>query len=155
MTLTDDNLTVTNNCSSYSQQGNAFGTRICNQGVYQWKFKLNKVNSGLIVIGVWRIQEDKLPPTEVYFTNGNEQGYGYYLAGEKLDTTTGYSAGTKYGKKCKVEDIVHMTLDLNEMTLSFKVNDVDYGVAFDNIKQAKYRKAVWLFHKYDSVSIIE
>ena len=50
--------------------------------------------------------------------------------------------------KCKWQndgDILQMTLDLDEKKLSFKVNDEDFGVAFTNIDQRKYRLAFSTF----------
>ena len=141
--MSNDKLTIT--VSENYQKGNAFGTIICDRGVYEWKFKINTTGQPpSMIIGVWRIQDGKSPPTELYFTNGYEQGYGYYLNGEKLSITTGACTGEQYGKKCEAGDIVHMSLDLNKMELSYKVNDVDYGVAYDNIKESKYRAAVWI-----------
>ena len=48
-----------------------------------------------------------------------------------------------------------MILDLNKFTLRFKVNNVDYGIAFHNIRNAKYRAAVWLYNDDDFITIIE
>ena len=154
--LTNNDLTISNTVPY--QQGNAFGTIVCDKGMYQWKFKINRIQMGYIVIGIWRIKEDEPPPTDIFFTKGNERGYGFYLEGEKLSITHGGKTNKpteQYGKKCVTGDIVHMILDLYAMTLSFKVNDVDYGAAYDNIKEAKYRAAVWLYESSDSVTIIE
>ena len=48
-----------------------------------------------------------------------------------------------------------MMLDLDKLTLSFKVNDAVYGIAYNNIKQAKYRAAVWFWSEFDAITIIE
>ena len=152
--LKDDNLTVTNTCNI--KEGNAFGTIICEKGCYKWKFKINHVDARYpaICIGIWRMQKDKTPPTDEYFTKGKEQGYAYYLKGYKTTIERG-DCGDKYGIKCKNGDIIQMILDLDKLALSFKVNGVDYGVAFNNIKQAKYKAAIWLYHEHDSVTIFQ
>ena len=154
--LKDYDLTVTNTADS--EQGNVFGTRICEKkGMYQWKFKINHIHTDHeeMCIGIWRVEQDKIPPIDVHFPKGKEQGYAYYLIGLKTDVHTGM-AGDIYGiQSPKTGDIVHMILDLDKLTLSFKVNDVDYGVAYDNIKQAKYRAAIWFWRELDSVTIIE
>ena len=75
-----------------------------------------------------------------------------------MDICTGGSTTNrthKYGKECVAGDIVHMILDLDGMKLRFKVNDIDYGIAYRKIKKSKYRAAVWLYAKSDSVTIIE
>ena len=43
-----------------------------------------------------------------------------------------------YGKECKVNDIIHIHLDLNKLYVSFGVNNNEYGKAFD-IKKGEYR----------------
>ena len=140
--LTDNDLTITNS-GSYAH-GSAFGTIICDKGLYQWKFEINKITSGFIFIVICRIEEDPSPATDIRFAYGNQQGYGYYLKGEKFDIITVGSTNNvinKYGNKCVTGNIVHRILDLYGITLSFKVNDVDYGAAYDNIKESKYRAA--------------
>ena len=47
-----------------------------------------------------------------------------------------------------------MILDLDDLTLRFKLNDIDYSVAYKNIKPAKYKMAVWLYYEEDSVQIV-
>ena len=93
--------------------------------------------------------------TEKLFTFGKERGYGYLLSGHKVNIETGHGIGDKYGTLCKEGDTIKMTLDLHEMTVRFKVNDVDYGTAFDSIQEAKYRAAVWLCRQSDTVCIVE
>ena len=39
---------------------------------------------------------------------------------------------------CKDGDVLEMTLDLDQATLSFKVNDEDFGAVFKNIKKRSY-----------------
>eukprot|EP00483_Globobulimina_turgida_P011646 UN11668 len=41
------------------------------------------------------------------------------------------------------DDVISMTLDMDSRTLSYKINDFDYGKAFD-VKHAKYTAAVAL-----------
>ena len=36
-----------------------------------------------------------------------------------------------------------MKLDLDNLTLTFKINNVDYGIAYKNIIQRKYRMAIY------------
>ena len=48
--------------------------------------------------------------------------------------------GRSYGCECNENDIIEMTLDCNQWTLSYKINDKDFGKAFD-VKPNKYRAA--------------
>ena len=79
--LSDDDRTVTNTENRLG--GNVFGTMICETGFYEWKFQISNHTDndkvGEILIGIWRIQNDVTPPTDTYFTQGQEQGYAYYL----------------------------------------------------------------------------
>ena len=43
---------------------------------------------------------------------------------------------------CKSGDIIEMILDLNNMTLSYTVNEEQWGVAFSDIEQTTYRAVV-------------
>ena len=70
MKLTDNDLTITN--TGHYQQGNAFGKIICDKGLYQWKFKINKITSGFILIVIWRIEEDISPSTNIRVTKDTE-----------------------------------------------------------------------------------
>ena len=104
------------------------------------------------LIGIWRIQSHP-PQTDTLFTSGKNKGYTFDLTGEKTDPKDGYCHGLKYGIDCVDGDVIEMILDLTQLTLSFKINDIDYGVAYENIIKDKYRLGVWLYKK-DSVSII-
>ena len=45
----------------------------------------------------------------------------------------------KYGKICKVNDIIIMTYDTEKQTLTYMINDKDYGIKHDNIPDGEYR----------------
>ena len=47
-----------------------------------------------------------------------------------------------------------MILDLSALTLSYRVNGVDQGIAFENIERTKYRAVVSVFEMGDSVKLI-
>ena len=54
---------------------------------------------------------------------------------------------TRYGQSFdKINDILTMTLDLKQYTLSYSLNGKDFGVAFDRIKEQNYRLAVSFLH---------
>ena len=59
-----------------------------------------------------------------------------------------------YGQVCSTGDIIDVYLDFNERTLSFSINNKDYGVAFDNIKTGDYRFGVTLTGKGTSLQLI-
>ena len=47
-----------------------------------------------------------------------------------------------------------MILDLNQFALSFIIDGVDYGKAFD-VEQCQYRAAFYLLLKGDSVTLLQ
>ena len=59
----------------------------------------------------------------------------------------------KYGVEVKNEDVVEMCLDMNTLVLSFSVNGIDYGKAFD-VKQAKYRAFIVLGKKGNKIQLL-
>ena len=59
----------------------------------------------------------------------------------------------KYGKGDKIK----IVLNLENVTIKFYKNDIDLGIAYENIqksKDLKYKLAVYLHWRQDSVSII-
>ena len=51
-----------------------------------------------------------------------------------------------YGKECNDGDVLEMTLDFNDLSLAFKMNDEDCGKAF-NIENGEYHVAITAFQK--------
>ena len=127
----------------------AYGTKIVSSGIFKWRIKMlswHKVNRNAPpFVGI--IEDNDYQLIKYQNTYGWSYSSAYY--GYELCAATGslYLADsdnhyrTKH-YKCKWNkqgDILQITLNLNDRTVSFKVNDVDYGVAFGNIKVAKYR----------------
>ena len=84
-------------------------------------------------------------------------GYGFaYNIGVLTDVKTG-SADTemKYGVKARSGDIVEMHCDMNRLELSFRVNGIDYGVAYKDIEKTEYRAAVNLCDNNAIVTLLE
>ena len=61
---------------------------------------------------------------------------------------------SKYGIKCKSNDIITMMVDLNNYNIRYKVNDQDLGVAYDDIDVTDYRVGVTLQGKGSKIKII-
>ena len=62
--------------------------------------------------------------------------------------------GKDYGKRCVEGDIVDMILNFNNLTLRYKMNDKEYGNAFENIEYGPYRAAVsvyWKDEKFENI----
>ena len=125
---------------------NVYMKRIVESGHHEWKMRLkyNKNVGGSMMIGLWRIQKNKTPPIcDTYYTYGTEQGYGFHCSsGELINPQHGFGVTKEYGIKV-TDSIIDMIVDFHDLSLSFKIDGIDYGKAFD-ITQDKYRVAVYL-----------
>lgn len=59
-----------------------------------------------------------------------------------------------YGDVAKTGDVIDIYVDCEKRTVSFSINDIDYGVAFKDVKQGKYRLAVCLTGIGTSIQIL-
>ena len=59
----------------------------------------------------------------------------------------------KYGIVCKNGDTVEMILDLNELTLSFKVNDTDYSTAYE-VEKTSYIAVATLVNAESKITLL-
>eukprot|EP01084_Bolivina_argentea_P208739 355765_1 len=158
--------TISNICSSKSgvktSYGSAYMKQIISFGHHEWKFKITKYHLGTwnqhrmsLMIGVWRVKENQHPTVNRWFTEEPNSGYGYNVAvGQCSDPQSGLCCGKAYGRRCNEGDTVTVILDLEKLTLAFKVNEYNYGKAFDIVPD-KYRAAVFLSQDGDSVTLLE
>ena len=127
----------------------AFGSSVISQGIFRWRIQMISAGVGdtetSSFIGIIVDDEETLVG---YNDDLNWHRTGYQLCGSTGTLYCNYkeslnciSAG-KYGCRFMAEgDILEITLDLNEYTLSFMLNDEDFGVAFKNITKRNYRLA--------------
>ena len=142
----------------------AYLSRICDVGIYHWKFKIKQISMGWNIIGIWEQQNsNRLPPTSTYFTDtrlgGNNfgmdisSGYlvcpssgGHYLGYSPSSCATcklsKYSKRKRYCRGCINGDIIEMHLDFIKLELRFSINDNDFGKAFEIKFNSKYRAAI-------------
>ena len=131
----------------YNNSGCSYLKDTFDSGVHHWKFKIDKVkptNYWSCTIGLYAMR--KGDPK----TNSALYGYGYKFNKGRL---TG--GGFQPGIKAKSGDIVEMHCDMNQLGLSFMVNGVDSGLAFENIDKTVYKVAVNLYEKNDKVTLLE
>ena len=118
----------------------AFGSHVVIDGVYKWKIKIVSCRF-LDVYHIGLIQDSDMN-MKIY----SESEY-WHKCGCMISTS-----GVLYGDwkqlpdfKCKwnkIGDILIIKLDLNDRTISFKLNGRDIGVAFRNITRSGYRLAL-------------
>ena len=114
---------------------------IVSDGVHVWRFKFGFETNYYVGDMIGIISNDEELTLYSYF-NGSGSGsdaYGFAVAGRLTNRQ-----GKEYGRKCKINDIIEMQVDFNELTLSYKINQTDYGKAFD-IKPGEYRAAITLY----------
>ena len=130
----------------------AYLKNIVDSGHHKWKFRIVQRTS-VMSIGIWRVQMNESPPLDTYFTYGHDKGYAYSLSTGMSTAICGAQSRTKYGVRGKDGDIVEMILDFDDLSLSFKVNGIDFGKSHD-VTQGKYRAAVHLIGKGDEIQFI-
>ena len=115
-------------------------------GIHAWKFKVDNIKSSWHVIGIWKCDKK--------FTDVYENGYGYIISAGYLTNPRDYgNLGKGYGTvvrddwverryKCKNGDLIEMIVDMDKLSISYKVNDKDFGVAFEEIDETEYRAGI-------------
>merc|ERR1712228_378981 len=144
ITLNEETQTVT---QFHYKKASCYLENIVESGRWEWKFQLVRTYTSSVrwaMIGISKAQ--KFLPMDTYFTIGHNQGYGYSTSDGRKTTVIGGYAAAPYGKKCVDGDIVEMILDFDELSLSFKVNGIDYGKSH-YITHGKYRAAVFMSHQ--------
>ena len=160
--------------TSYSYQTACLST-ICNgQYNYYWKFMIeqtiDKVHTDPWnnLFGIWKINKQITninELTDACFTDENGSGYAFISSVAKLTDASvegdycinGETDGelTKYAQPCVAGDIIEMYLDLKQLTLSYKINGKDYGIAFKDIEQTEYRAAIWVGGEGSAIKLLD
>eukprot|EP01084_Bolivina_argentea_P255514 429783_1 len=133
----------------------AFLKNICDNGRYQWKFKIHKITKIWCLIGIWKIR-DAILPIHTYFTSGHNIAYAMLLEAGKLVSLRGggnFESEHEYCDKCKPNDIVEMFLDLDKLEISYGINGKHFGKAF-TVTKAKYRAAICLQGKDSAIELL-
>ena len=135
--------------------GSSYGKRIMDSGIFKWRLKINQCENNGFIFGIRRVGDpNNPPPTHTWFTNGGwDSGYAFRSRYSRLTDDDGYALGKPYGASPENGSIIEMTLDLDELTLSYIIDGKDYGKAFD-IKRGKYRMGFYMDQKDDSVSLL-
>eukprot|EP01084_Bolivina_argentea_P285394 489396_1 len=131
----------------------AYLCNVVSEGIHIWKILVNKVSDSWNDIGIWKTKLGE-PILNNYFVSNKHSGYSYFLShGKKSIPESPGKCGPKYGVACRSCDIITMTLNFDTLTLSFKVNAIDYGKAFD-IEKTTYRAAISCYYKGDGFSLL-
>eukprot|EP01084_Bolivina_argentea_P019181 35669_1 len=142
---------------------------LVSKGICAWKFKIIKTGTEANLgpfIGIWKSKYGgKIPDSsggfhakkKRYISELKNRDY-VFDAGSGLkknpQTDNRMDHGEKYAGRCKDGDVVEMCLNMDLLSLSFKVNGKDYGNAFLKIEKCSYNAAVSLFGEGTSVQLM-
>ena len=131
-------------------------SREVSSAMHKWRFKIKRFGDRFarwIMIGIWKSKTGDVP-NNGWFTK-HQNGYALVVGRGQLASRTagGHFAGP-YGIECNARDIVDMIVNLDINTLSFHINEQDYGVAY-NIDHDIYKAAIMTYYTGESVEFIE
>ena len=127
--------------------GSAFLKNIISDGVFAWKFKIINVCVGM-EFGVMKISKINRSCGQLFDrTNGHSwEATRYKDKGWLMDPKTYTQTMLReYGPQCKNGDVIEMILDLEQMTMRYKVNGVDLGIAFEEVEKTEYKAAIFMY----------
>ena len=144
-------ITVTSN-----ESPTVYGTHSVSEGIFVWKIRMISWEPA-----TWGsppfvgITEDIDKHLVEYKNVSGWTTKGYEMCGKtgglySPPEGNHYTTPSYKGRWDEQGDILEMTLNLNAATLSFKTNDTNYGIAFRDIKQAKYRLAISFLRNKDA-----
>ena len=120
---------------------------VVSKGIHVWRFKCGRTSRYAFGDMIGIVSDNVMIfPLGSYFHAGNDKGtaYGFGTVGKLNKPNIPDINGRKYGCSCTINDVIEMRVDFNELSLSFNINDTDYGKAFD-IKPGEYRAAITMF----------
>lgn len=154
-----DEMTVTNK-SNRDHYQNALLTKTVESGIFCWKFRLDAIgrrgrDRWDCLIGIWNTKSKNPTAVQGSFTTNDCEGYAFVtLAGKLTNPKSPGNYWKEYGKKCDVGQEIEMILDMDKLELSYKIDDVPYGVAFPHLKNSSYRAAIYFYDKGSSITLL-
>jgi len=129
----------------------AYGNTMVSSGVHTWTLEVVAWDNAASnfwegIIGVAHTYDH----ADTYMSSGHD-GYGYIAEnGQKTNAGSQKDYGAPWGT---VGSIITVTLDLDNLQVSFALNGVDQGVSHTAITPGTYRLAVSLGDKTDSLKL--
>ena len=140
--LTSDFYQIEDDCLSIIKfengSTNAYINGVIDKGIHSWKFKVEKYvletdNYLDFLIGV--VDQNH----SLRYCPVNQQNR--YFVGSKA-----YKGGySRYGKILRQDDIIEMIINMDDKSLKYIINGIDYGKACSLQENAKYRAAIYMF----------
>ena len=141
---------------------NAFGSIVIGQGDDSKTWKLKLMNSFSqsryrhFYIGIIAMS-DKEYVGQPFVELPNGFGIDLFDGTKYTKSSRRPTWGIKYAQRCGEGTVISMTLDIGLMRgkLSYKINDKDFGVAFDDINTYKMYCLAVSMCTYDKIELIE
>eukprot|EP01084_Bolivina_argentea_P054609 100145_1 len=137
----------------------SFLTEVITSGTFTWKFRMLDLDDTYpITIGIWRINniiQTKTTLDQNCFEDYNKYCYGYSF---QCETYMPWGRGIPINgeddltARCRNNDVITMTLDMNNLHLEFKVNGVVKG-GWYNIDVGQYTGVVSILKPNNSISL--
>ena len=125
---------------------------IKSQQIFSWRIRFN-TNVFWACIGL--IKDDpKVINQNITDNNYGRQNPGCFL----INHGAMCYEGERKEKYCRSfdnkGDIIEMTLNMKKHTVSYKINGVDYGVAYDKLMDDSYRLVVSVMDSYQEIELL-
>ena len=132
----------------------SFGKKCVSNGIYEWKVKINNMryDCGIGIISssfITTVKHKELPGSR----NHHKGCFTFFSGKEFYWVENGQKKSKSYGIKLKVNDIVSVELNNQNRTLSFKVNNTNYGKAL-HVPKDNYRLSVSTYNANDKMEIV-
>ena len=131
-----------------------FGIHRITKGIFEWKIKF-KSNIDWICIGVIVDDAKALEENKKNNNYGFHQDMGCFLLNLNGKMYYGGTRYAQYAKPFEMKDtVITMTLNMDKHSISYKIDDKDYGVGFRGLRKDKYRLAVTAGTKGDEIELL-
>ena len=127
-----------------------FLRHIVTKGKYVWQFKVIS-RSKDFYIGIYKCKHGAKAGIGDFL---HLHGYIFDGGYARLIDGNNYRRDDTYGVRLKKDDIVEMCLDLDALCLSYKINDISYGIAFKDIESCEYKAALSFWFGGDSIQLL-
>ena len=142
----------------YYGYATVFLSNIVEKGEHHWKFKVKKYSQDSnLIFGIWNIKHDPLSIiNDKWIGNTPNSSYAFDFSCAELNIHSSKNEWTgqeTYGVICSRGSIIQISVDFNRLQLSFTINDINYGKAFD-IKHGKYLCAISSNGKGNAIDLL-
>ena len=118
-----------------------------NLGVHIWRFKCMAIWACKDCIGITKSMKLKDGMSYLDYDGEEQVGYLFSAMGKVTNQHDSHNWGDEYGEKWGVGDVIEMKADFIKLELSFKVNKIDCGKAFD-IHGGNYKATITMNTHY-------